>query len=441
MLILMICCLLVSGGIYFGLSKLGDYLVWKNYVNISEDEVRERNRGYMEDLQKFVNINRLSVSEAQETNRWTSGQHLRLVFYRDRDLIYYEQDTVSGDKNFQSYLSEEDRKSYEETLRSILDGNSDAYPISFTDGTLLVTFVDNTQSFMESVVWFASLSVAAIFFIVFMFIYFNNITWRIRRLANNVKAVEDGNMDMKIYDGGNDEIGRLAQDVNSMRNAVIDNMSKEREAWEANAGLITAMSHDIRTPLTVMMGYMELMEIQNEDPAFAEYIESCKKNAEKLKKLSDDMFSYFLVFGKRDFEQNKTVKSADGVIRHMLEEHCILLSETGYNVSTCWNCNGIKVLIDQKYFGRVIDNVFSNIGKYAHKDFPICICVSEKDGKFVIRTENTEKDDVSDAESNRIGNKTCLKIMEQLDGEFISGAVGNKYVNEIVLPIYTKKKG
>lgn len=441
MLILMICCLLVSGGIYFGLSKLGDYLVWKNYVNISEDEVRERNRGYMEDLQKFVNINRLSVSEAQETNRWTSGQHLRLVFYRDRDLIYYEQDTVSGDKNFQSYLSEEDRKSYEETLRSILDGNSDAYPISFTDGTLLVTFVDNTQSFMESVVWFASLSVAAIFFIVFMFIYFNNITWRIRRLANNVKAVEDGNMDMKIYDGGNDEIGRLAQDVNSMRNAVIDNMSKEREAWEANAGLITAMSHDIRTPLTVMMGYMELMEIQNEDPAFAEYIESCKKNAEKLKKLSDDMFSYFLVFGKRDFEQNKTVKSADGVIRHMLEEHCILLSETGYNVSTCWNCNGIKVLIDQKYFGRVIDNVFSNIGKYAHKDFPICICVSEKDGKFVIRTENTEKDDVSDAESNRIGNKTCLKIMEQLDGEFISGAVGNKYVNEIVLPIYMKKKG
>lgn len=441
MLILMICCLLVSGGIYFGLSKLGDYLVWKNYVNISEDEVRERNRGYMEDLQKFVNINRLSVSEAQETNRWTSGQHLRLVFYRDRDLIYYEQDTVSGDKNFQSYLSEEDRKSYEETLRSILDGNSDAYPISFTDGTLLVTFVDNTQSFMESVVWFASLSVAAIFFIVFMFIYFNNITWRIRRLANNVKAVEDGNMDMKIYDGGNDEIGRLAQDVNSMRNAVIDNMSKEREAWEANAGLITAMSHDIRTPLTVMMGYMELMEIQNEDPAFAEYIESCKKNAEKLKKLSDDMFSYFLVFGKRDFEQNKTVESADGVIRHMLEEHCILLSETGYNVSTCWNCNGIKILIDQKYFGRVIDNVFSNIGKYAHKDFPVCICVSEKDGKFVIRTENTEKDDVSDAESNRIGNKTCLKIMEQLDGEFISGAVGNKYVNEIVLPIYTKKKG
>lgn len=441
MLILMICCLLVSGGIYFGLSKLGDYLVWKNYVNVSEEEVREKNRGYMEDLQKYVNINRLSVGEAQETNRWTSGQHLRLVFYRDRDLIYYEQDTDSEDRNFQSYLSEEDRKSYEETLKSILDGNSDAYPISFTDGTLLVTFVDNTQSFMESIVLVVSLSVAAIFFIVFMFIYFNNITWRIRRLANNVKAVEDGNMDMRIHDGGNDEIGRLAQDVNSMRNAVIDNMSKEREAWEANAGLITAMSHDIRTPLTVMMGYMDLMEIQNDDPVFAEYIESCKKNAEKLKKLSDDMFSYFLVFGKRNFEQNKAVESADGVIRHMLEEHCILLSETGYNVSTCWNCKGIKVLIDQKYFGRVIDNVFSNIGKYAHRDFPVCIYVSEKDGNFVIRTENTEKDDVSDAESNRIGNKTCLKIMEQLDGEFISKAVGNKYVNEIVLPIYTKKRG
>ena len=436
MLILMLIGLMISGGIFIGLKSIGDYHVWKNYINITEDQVREQNRTYMNDLQKYVNLNRLTVSQAEDTNRWASGEHLKLVFYKDRDLIYYEQETGEEDKNFQSYLSEDDRKKYEDTLKSILDGNADAYPISFMDGTLLVTFVDNTESFLKSFVIAVSLLVSAIFFAVLMLLYFNRITGRISKLAKTVKAVGEGDMERRIYDGGNDEIGSLALDVNSMRNSVVENMSKEREAWEANAGLITAMSHDIRTPLTVMLGYMELMELQNEDPAFAEYLESCKQNAHKLKKLSDDMFSYFLVFGKREFELDMTPSVAGEVVRHMLDEHCILLAGNGYNVSTAWKSEDSVILIDQKFFGRVIDNVFSNIGKYADKDKAVTISVEANENTFKITTENYIAPDTSAAESNGIGNKTCAKIMEQLGGKFESYADGELYKNEISLPIY-----
>ena len=436
MFILMMIGLAVAGGIFIGLKSVGDYHVWKTYVNRTDDEIREQNRSYMNDLQKYVNINRLTVKEAEDTNRWASGQHLKLVFYKDRDLIYYEQETGEDDKNFQSYLSEDDRKKYEETLQSILDGNADAYPISFMDGTLLVTFVDNTESFMKSLVIAASLCVSALLFAIWMLLYFNRITGRIGKLAKSVKAVGAGDMERRIYDGGNDEIGGLALDVNNMRNSVVENMSKEREAWEANAGLITAMSHDIRTPLTVMLGYMELMELQNEDPAFAEYLESCKQNAHKLKKLSDDMFSYFLVFGKREFELDMTPSVAGEVVRHMLDEHCILLSGNGYNVSTSWESEDSTILIDQKFFGRVIDNVFSNIGKYADKDKAVNISVEANDDIFKITTENYIAMDTSSAESNGIGNKTCAKIMEQLGGKFESYADGELYINKISLPIY-----
>ena len=434
-MIVLLCTLTVAGGIFFGLKKLGDYYVWKNYVNITEQEEREKNLGYMNDLQKFVNLNKLKISEAGDTNRWASGEHLNLVFYKDRDLVYLEEETGDEDKNFQNYLSEDDRKKYEETLKAVLDGNADAYPISFMDGTLLVTFVDNTESFMRNMVTVLSIAISVFLFTVFMMLYFNNITGRIRRLAKTVKAVGEGDMDRKIYDGGNDEIGSLAQDVNGMRNSVVENMSKEREAWEANAGLITAMSHDIRTPLTVMMGYMELMELQNEDPAFAEYLESCKQNAHKLKKLSDDMFSYFLVFGKREFELNKIKAKADSMIRHMIEEHCILLAENGYNVSTLWNCSDVWVEIDPKYFGRVIDNIFSNIGKYASKGSPVIINVSCDNDNLIITTQNSIIEDTSGTESNRIGNKTCQKIMEQLGGSFITGENDLGYANKITLPI------
>ena len=436
MFILMMIGLAVAGGIFIGLKSIGDYHVWKTYVNRTDDEIREQNRSYMNDLQKYVNINRLTVKEAEDTNRWASGQHLKLVFYKDRDLIYYEQETGEDDKNFENYLSEDDRKKYEETLQSILDGNADAYPISFMDGTLLVTFVNNTESFMKSLVIAVSLCVSALLFAIWMLLYFNRITGRIGKLAKSVKAVGAGDMERCIYDGGNDEIGGLALDVNNMRNSVVENMSKEREAWEANAGLITAMSHDIRTPLTVMLGYMELMELQNEDPAFAEYLESCKQNAHKLKKLSDDMFSYFLVFGKREFELDMTPSVAGEVVRHMLDEHCILLAGNGYNVSTAWKSEDSVILIDQKFFGRVIDNVFSNIGKYADKDKAVTISVEANENTFKITTENYIAPDTSAAESNGIGNKTCAKIMEQLGGKFESYADGELYKNEISLPIY-----
>lgn len=435
LLIVLLCGLTIAGGIFFGIKKLGDYFVWKNYVNVTAQQQREKNLGYMNDLQKFVNINKLKISEAGDTNRWASGEHLNLVFYKDRDLVYFEEETGAEDKNFQNYLSEDDRKKYEETLKAVLEGNADAYPISFMDGTLLVTFVDNTESFMRSMVTVLSLAISVLLFTVFMMLYFNNITGRIRRLAKTVKAVGEGDMERKIYDSGNDEIGSLAQDVNGMRNSVVENMSKEREAWEANAGLITAMSHDIRTPLTVMMGYMDLMELQNEDPAFAEYLESCKQNAHKLKKLSDDMFSYFLVFGKRDFELNKVKAQADNMIRHMVDEHCILLAENGYNVSTLWNCSDIWVSIDPKYFGRVIDNVFSNIGKYASKESPVIINVSCDNANLIITTQNSIIEDTSGTESNGIGNKTCQKIMEQLGGGFETGENNLGYTNKIILPI------
>ena len=439
MFILMMIGLVAAGGIFIGLKSIGDYHVWKNYVNVTDEQVREQNRSYMNDLQKYVNINRLTVSQAENTNRWASGEHLKLVFYKDRDLIYYEQETGEGDKGFEGYLSEDERKKYEETLKSILDGNADAYPISFLDGTLLVTFVDNTESFMKSMVIAVSLSVSALLFAILMLLYFNRITGRIGKLAKTVKAVGAGDMERRIYDGGNDEIGGLAADVNSMRNSVVENMSKEREAWEANAGLITAMSHDIRTPLTVMLGYMELMELQNEDPAFAEYLESCKQNAHKLKKLSDDMFSYFLVFGRRDFELNMTPSIASEVVRHMLDEHCILLAGNGYNVSTCWKDENACILIDQKFFGRVIDNVFSNIGKYADREKAVSISVEVNENIFKITTKNYIARDTSSAESNGIGNKTCQKIMEQLGGTFESYADGELYINEISLPIYKEE--
>lgn len=435
--VVMLCGLLIASALFIGVYGVGNFVVWRHFANLTDAEIRAIEQSNVEDLQKFININRLYIKDVDRVSEWKSSKHLELVFYQDRDLIYFDETNQGGD-NFEDFLTEDAKKQYDETLKNILEGNVDAYPVSFADGTLLVTIVDGTESFWQSVVLVSAILLSLLVLMLIMLVYFTNVTRRIRALANTVQKVEAGEMDTLISDKGRDEIGKLAFDVNSMRNAVVENMSKEREAWEANAGLITAMSHDIRTPLTVLLGYLELLELQNTDPANDEYLESCRQNALKLKKLSDDMFSYFLVFGKRDVEFNFVTVDSDSTINHMLEEHCVLLSEMGYNINCNFEAKNSKVNIDTIYFNRVIDNVFSNVGKYADIYESVDVNTYVEDKNLVISISNQVAKDTSGTESNGIGLKTCIKIMEQFSGSFEAHRENNKFISKITLPLVLK---
>ena len=241
---------------------------------------------------------------------------------------------------------------------------------------------------------------------------------------------------MPIRLDGNDELTALADDVNSMRNSVVDNMTKERQAWEANAALITAMSHDIRTPLTVLLGYLDLMELQNEDPANGEYITACKENTMRLKSLSDDMFSYFLVFGKQDAILESITEQSVDVVYQMMAEHQLLLIEKGYSFNVDIKVSDARVFIDTVYLGRVIDNVFSNIAKYAASADPISVFAKAGDRSIEVSFENVIRKDDALPESNNIGLKTCIRIMERMNGGFEVVSDDERFKVVITIPTY-----
>ena len=339
--IILIIAVLVAAFIFISVREIGNFLVWRYYLD--EATKQERAESYIEEFQTYVFENKLSINDSDEIAQWSAGSYVDIILYKDSNLVYAPEWFVgveseeeshseaesateletftepvkdgleenvavtlpdggwfSGDRGFEQYLTEEARDAYRETLDELLRGNQELRPVYFVDGTLLIRIVDYTEDFVYSLVNAFSIVVAFFALAVIMIFNFTGTATRVNKLAHNVKLVESGNLEMPIILDGNDELTSLAADVNSMRNAVVDTMSKERQAWEANAELITAMSHDIRTPLTVLLGYLDLMELQNSDENSAEYIEACKKNALRLKRLSDDMFSYFLVFGKNE---------------------------------------------------------------------------------------------------------------------------------------------
>ena len=82
---------------------------------------------------------------------------------------------------------------------------------------------------------------------------------RIIRLSEETATVGAGDLEGTITVDGEDEIAVLAEDIDSMRHAIIEQMLSEKRAWESNSELITAMSHDIRTPLNTIMAMNEMI--------------------------------------------------------------------------------------------------------------------------------------------------------------------------------------
>lgn len=417
--------------------RVGNFIAWRYYLDRST--VQERVVEYSEKLQKYVTDRKISVADTDKVIAWSDGRAFGVVIYQDSDLIYspewfeafdsssfsdsfkesdFYENWFSGDRGFEQYLTEEAREKYSAALDSILQGNEELYPLYCVDGTLLVAFVDYSdeiaRNFVLAVAFVCAIAVIAIV----MIVYLSHIARRVNKLAQNVKTIEGGALDAPINISGNDDITSLARNVDSMRCAIIENMTRERSAWESNSALITAMSHDIRTPLTVLMGYLDLIELSDSeaDEANAEYVAICRENAARLKKLSDDLFSYFLVFGKKDMGLEKARACVAGEISAMIGEHVFLLGEKGYRMICPDSYPAVYVEVDMAYFGRVIDNIFSNIGKYADKERDVTVRVQSEDGKVELFFENYIRTDKNLPESNRIGLKTCSKIMEQMGG-------------------------
>ena len=350
------------------------------------------------------------------------------------DKSFYEQ-WFLGDRGFEQYLTEEARKNYVTALEDALGDDNALYPVYFVDGTLIVAVVDFTEEFFSNLVFVISVLAGLVVIAVIMICYFGTITKRITLLQKSVRKIEQGDFDHKITQRGRDEIGLLARDVESMRDSIVENMTRERRAWEANAGLITAMSHDIRTPLTVLLGYLDLIEMQNDGQISEEYIASCRENAMRLKNLSDDMFSYFLVFGKGDGEITLSRVDARMLVEHIVSEYTLLLSERGYSFEMTGELPAVYLDIEERYFRRVMDNIFSNIIKYADSTSPVLLGVERGEDTLGLYCQNKTRTDKDIPESNGIGLRTCAKMMEEMGGGLSYGEVDGIFTVALTLPI------
>lgn len=422
-------------------------LGFESYIGgtyLSEENKDARESSFVSDLQKYIIENDIESTDPKLFSEWVKmHKYVYLMIYKDDELFFSSDMELEDEELPEEQMPPEeggeevegepptepvpeapatpgsgitvDMPTYEE-LKEYAAKN-DLHPINVKDGVLFASIADFTEYFYYDLSNILSLIAAMIGFAVVFIVFFSRVLGRVTRLAADVNRVAEGDMTYSIKTRGNDEISRLSSHVENMRSSILENLKREREVRAANEELITSMSHDIRTPLTVLLGYIDVMKMQPHDEAMDDYIKATEATALRLKKLSDDMFGYFLVFGGNAPEAN--IQDYDGatLLSQMLDEHVLLLRENEYTVSygEGEGLDGVTVMTDAPKAMRLIDNIFSNLHKYSDPKRPISVLVEVRDERVVLTVENGIATDLGEAESNGIGLKTCVKLAELLD--------------------------
>ncbi len=470
-----------SVGIFFIARFLGNYYIANYYTAPNERTAREES--YINDLRRYVAENKLSSENTEKIARWSqSNRYVYLLVYKNDELFFSsdmlpekpETETKPADKDNQNKPSddkeggEKDEDGTEngendgvgggsfgsgitvdyptrEELKKYAEEN-DLYELEMTDGVLFASVAEFTEYLYYDIANIVSLILAMVALSIILINYFRRILARIKKLDRNVMVVAGGDINQPILTKkGYDEITRLTENVENMRCTILESIEEERLAREANAELITAMSHDIRTPLTVLLGYLDIMKTEPDGTAMRSYVEASEKTAMRLKDLSDDLFNYFLAFGST--KENFDIEEYDAVtlFEQMLSEPLILLGENGYKLDYTFDANGMpegsRVFTDAPKLMRIVDNIFSNISKYADKEYPI-VFRALADAEFVIiEMANRKKIDLGGAESNGIGLKTCSRLASFIADGFEYSENDGVFCVKLTVKVHPPKEG
>ena len=399
-------------------NALSEFFIREHYM--SAEAVEERRLSYVEELQSYVTEYGLTSSDTAKISKWVTGKRwVSLTLYKDSELLFeYETDPPEDLQDLVDGVTKETADQIVEKIPTqVAEG---AYSLRMKDGILLATVDEHSDYYALMVLRLGGILLACAAFFFILFRTFNSTTDRIMRLADGVNRMGQGNLKLTVGDSKGDEISALALNVNRMRDSIVERMEKEQEAWQANTDLITAMSHDIRTPLTILMGYLDLIKAEKDPEKVKAYVDSCGETALRLKHLSDDLFHSFLVFQKT--EESTALQPCDVTILfdQIVTERSVLLAEEGFVVKSEGNVpEGMSVVTDTNMLLRIIDNLSSNIVKYADPSSDVRVWLETTDSYCTLCIENRTKALISrSSESTRIGLKTCAKLAEAMGGAF-----------------------
>lgn len=224
----------------------------------------------------------------------------------------------------------------------------------------------------------------------------------IKYICNGIVKISHEDLNYRLEKKGMDELGTLADEINNMSLNLNNMINREKSIQKFKDELITNISHDLRTPLTSLMGYLYLINDKNVSIEDKEvYSKKSMERAEKLKVLIENLFEYSkLESGAINLEICNV--NIIEIIEQIIGELSIIAEKSQIGFVKKYSITKLDLNVDPYFMSRVFQNILSNAIKYSVKNSKVYINIVHNIDDTIISFENLSSDRLSSGDMNRI---------------------------------------
>lgn len=367
---------LICALIYILLINISVYYI--DHMRVDIDKYKEQLNNTAEDFQNYITENEISFQNIVSIKSWDKKQkliHIKLI--ENNRVIYDSLDYYSRISQKVSYIYYEPVKDFFHTIH-------------FADGqaTLYITILYKQR--MEEKLDFVISLICILAFVVSILREFKRLVRDILEIKKGIQILEGGNLSYELISKRNDEITDLAESINRMSKELDVQRKEDEKQLKKNYELVTSISHDIKTPLTTVNSYIDLiMERKYSDfEELERYLVKIKEKSILINDLTDNLFTHFLN-KNTDYKYDYEIIIGNDFIKYLLDGLEEGLKDKGYQVSINYDFKEEFFLkVDAIQIQRVFNNLEGNLIKYALKSMPIMYSAELTNHVVVIKGQN-----------------------------------------------------
>ena len=222
-------------------------------------------------------------------------------------------------------------------------------------------------------------------------VLFRRLTKRLRGMQNVVSKFEAGNYDARMDDDARDEVGMLATCFNRMADTLVDTMEELRQADRMRRELIANVSHDLRSPLASIQGYLETLQIKDGTLGPQErqrYVETALKNAQRLNALVSELFELSKLESEQ-VEPSPEPFSVAELVQDVAVQYQTQADAKGVDLQANLPEGHARVEADIGLVERALSNLIDNAIHYTPEGGRVTIGVEREAGGVQLRVSDT----------------------------------------------------
>ncbi len=277
----------------------------------------------------------------------------------------------------------------------------------------------------------------------------------IKEITAGTERIRSGELAYRIAGTGEPETDALIDSINQMAQGLKASVENEVKAERLKAELVTNVSHDLKTPLTSIINYVDLLKTEGICSENApRYLEVLDQKSQRLKALTEDLFEAAKASsGNMTFALEKL--DITDLIAQGLGELSDKIQESGLDFKVTAPEEKVYALGDGKLLWRVMENLLSNVFKYAQPGSRVYIDTSCQNGQVLVTLKNVSAfelnihadelmerfkrgDESRSSEGSGLGLSIARSLTELQGGSFTLAIDGDLFKVTVIMPAYLK---